>query len=73
MAAFSLSRHVIKHVIKQAVQKLTAKLMQACVLKLITLITQCIGVLYMYIHYHNVEQWQIKLKPVQKTLNQGQI
>ena len=48
--------------------------MQACVLKLITLITQCtIGVLYMYIHYHNVEQWQIKLKPVQKTLNQGQI
>ena len=25
------------------------------------------------IHYHNVEQWQIKLKPVQKTLNQGQI
>ena len=22
-------------------------------------------------HYHNLEQWQIKLKPVQKTLNQG--
>jgi len=24
-------------------------------------------------NYHNLEQWQIKLKPVQKTLNQGQI
>ena len=23
------------------------------------------------IHYHNLKQWQIKLKPVQKTLNQG--
>ena len=24
-----------------------------------------------YIHYHSLEQWQIKLKPVQITLNQG--
>jgi len=23
------------------------------------------------IHYHNLEQWQIKFKPVQITLNQG--
>ena len=22
------------------------------------------------IHYHNLEQWQIKLKPVEKALNQ---
>ena len=22
-------------------------------------------------HYHNLEQWQIKLKKMQKTLNQG--
>ena len=29
--------------------------------------------LLLCIHYHNVEQWQIKLKPVPKTLNQGQI
>ena len=29
--------------------------------------------LLLCIHYHNVEQWQIKLKPVKKTLNQGQI
>ena len=29
--------------------------------------------LLLCMHDHNVEQWQIKLKPVQKTLNQGQI
>jgi len=29
--------------------------------------------LLLCVHYHNVEQCQIKLKPVQKTLNQGQI
>ena len=29
--------------------------------------------LLLCIHYQNVEQWQIKLKPVQKKLNQGQI
>ena len=28
-------------------------------------------VLLSCIHHHNLEQWQIKLKPVQKTLNQG--
>ena len=25
------------------------------------------------IHYHDLEQWQVKLKPVEKTLNQGKI
>ena len=28
---------------------------------------------FVCIHYHKLEQWQIKLESVQKTLNQGQI